>query len=70
MLPSSLEGQLSKTGGVVCAVGIFLETLLRSSEFQNSWMREMRHLTTVVTHVFWHTNSVPENVGAELLRRI
>ena len=29
-----------------------------------------RQVTTVVTHVLRHTKSVPENVDAELLRRI
>jgi hypothetical protein len=30
---------------------------------------ETRQESTDLTHVFWHTKSMPENVGGELLRQ-
>ena len=63
--------------GRAAEIGSLAETHVQSDadvrphpESQQLIDTRTRQVTTVVRHVLWHTKSVPENVDAELLRRI
>jgi hypothetical protein len=48
---------------------VFTSTPGRIESPENSSTHDTGHQSTDVTHVFWHTEFVPENVSGELLRQ-